>query len=196
MIVFFLARWIVARVRNQNRIFGVNVSDRPPNFPAPISRKPVSSLQVQASSSVSDNNLERISIAKIAISAPIITNVDGNDMQDYLKALENGVAHLKKTALPGEAGNSVIFGHSSYYTAKPGNYKGVFAKLDQLARGDAIQIRYDHKNYTYKVFESKIVKPEDVSVVAQDKTKEQLTLITCWPPKTVTDRMVVRASLE
>jgi len=138
----------------------------------------------------------QITIDKIGITAPIINNVDGNNMQTYLTALEGGVAHLAKTALPGESGNTVIFGHSSYYKAKPGNYKTIFAKLNQLVSGDTIKVTRENKDYSYKVSESKIVKPEDVSVVSQDKSKKQLTLITCWPPKTTTSRMVVSATLQ
>ena len=151
----------------------------------------------QGQSAVTDSAVgEKISIDKISISAPIILNIDGNNMQAYLTALEGGVAHMAKTALPGESGNSVIFGHSSYYKAKPGSYKTVFAKLNLLTAGDTIKVTRENKNYSYKILETKIVKPEDISVVNQDKSKKQLTLITCWPPKTTTSRMVVVANLQ
>ena len=174
-----------------------NTTSLPPSATTETFDQGDSSDANQGQSNVVDNSVgEKISIDKIGISAPIIINIDGNNMQAYLTALEGGVAHMAKTALPGESGNTVIFGHSSYYKAKPGSYKTVFAKLNQLVAGDAVQISYNKKIYSYKVSESKIVKPEEIAVVSQDKSKKQLTLITCWPPKTTTSRMVVVANLE
>lgn len=137
-----------------------------------------------------------LDIPKLNINAPVSTNVDGNNMQLYLTALENGVAHMSKTALPGESGNSVIFGHSSYYKAKPGNFKTVFATLNKLMAGDTINFVSKEKTISYKVTEQKIVPPNDVSVVKQANNTSTLTLITCWPPKTTTSRMVISADLQ
>lgn len=134
-------------------------------------------------------------IDKLKINAPIALNIDGNNKEAYMKALESGVAHLKKTAFPGEAGNSVIFGHSSYYIFKPGNFKSVFTKLDQLNIGDIISISSNNKKINYSVTEKKIVNPLDVYVVNQDKNEQILTLITCWPPKTIDKRYIVTAQL-
>jgi len=136
-----------------------------------------------------------LSIEKLKVSAPVILDVDGNKMEDYMKALEGGVAQMARTALPGEAGNTVIFGHSSYYVSKPGNYKGVFSALDKLSVGDKIEIKSTDTTKTYVVSGAKIVKPADLSVVTQDKNQHLLTLLTCWPPKTTTNRYVVVAKL-
>ncbi len=136
-----------------------------------------------------------IKIEKINIQAPISINVDGNDMEKYLKALETGVAHMSKTAFPGEVGNSVIFGHSSYYRLKPGSYKTVFAPLDRLSDQDLILITYNNTTYRYKVSEIKKVQPEETSVVEQNDHEHKLTLITCWPPTTTNQRLVVVADL-
>ena len=64
-----------------------------------------------------------LNIEKLKITAPIILNVNGNNKETYNKALEGGVAHLTDSALPGKLGNTFIFGHSSFYAWKPGNYK-------------------------------------------------------------------------
>ena len=136
---------------------------------------------------------EKIIIDKISVSAPIVLNIDGNNKEEYMKALENGVAQMAKTALPGEAGNTVIFAHSSYYESRPGNYKTIFADLDKLAAGDIIQLSSGAKIVSYTVIEIKTVKPEDVSIVNQNKNEYKLTLVTCWPPKTTNERLVVVA---
>lgn len=66
---------------------------------------------------------------------PIIINTPGSNEKAYLKALQNGVAHYKGTLIPGsEAGNSFIFGHSSYYTNVAGQYKDVFENLNRSKR--------------------------------------------------------------
>ena len=80
-----------------------------------------------------------LSIKKLGISVPIVLNVNGADKDEYFAALQSGVAQMKGTALPGE-GNTVIFGHSSYYKDDPGQYKKIFSTLDQLKTGDEIKI--------------------------------------------------------
>lgn len=139
--------------------------------------------------------LYTLSIEKLKVSAPVALNVDGNKMEEYMKALEGGVAQMARTALPGEAGNTVIFGHSSYYVSKPGNYKGVFSTLDKLSVGDKIELKAADSTKTYLVTKAEIVKPTDLSIVAQNKNQHLLTLLTCWPPKTTTNRYIVVAKL-
>ena len=147
-----------------------------------------------ATSNINEGNSSyALRIEKLGLEAPIIPNIDGNNKEEYMKALESGVAQMAKTALPGEAGNTVIFGHSSYYESKPGGYKTIFADLDKLAAGDIIQLSSGAKIVSYTVIEIKTVKPEDVSIVNQNKNEYKLTLITCWPPKTTNERLVVVA---
>lgn len=136
----------------------------------------------------------RLVIPKINVLAPINLNIDGNVMEEYMKSLETGVAHMAKTTLPGEQGNSVIFGHSSYYADKPGDYKEIFSKLNELTEGDEIRIESESSQLSYKVAEKKIVDPKDISVVNQDLSAKKITLITCWPIKTTEKRLVVAAT--
>lgn len=137
-----------------------------------------------------------LNIEKLQITAPIILNVNGNNKEEYNKALEGGVAHLTGSALPGKTGNIFIFGHSSYYAWKPGNYKKIFATLNQLVAGDKIEISSNLKKYTYQVMEQKIVLSNDVSVTKQDHSEHKLTLMTCWPLNTDYKRLVIVANLS
>lgn len=145
--------------------------------------------------SSSSNNQLTLKIDKTGTQAPIILNIDGNNMEEYMKALENGVAHMAKTALPGESGNAVIFGHSSYYKLKPGSYKTIFARLNRLSNGDQIQISSSDKTYIYSISEIKKIQPENTEVVEQNAQEHKLTLITCWPPTSTSQRLVVVADL-
>jgi LPXTG-site transpeptidase (sortase) family protein len=132
-----------------------------------------------------------ISIPKINVNAPIVfaqSNVEASVQKD----LEGGVVHYAHTAAPGDPGNSVIFGHSSNDWWEPGNYKFVFVLLDKLAVGDTFTVNYNSKQYMYKVVESKVVEPTDLTVLNQTADPE-MTLITCTPPGTSWKRLIVRA---
>lgn len=132
-----------------------------------------------------------ISIPKINVNAPVVYAADNNE-NDILKDLESGVVHYAGTALPGQPGNSVIFGHSSNDWWEPGNYKFVFVLLDKLQPGDTFTVNYNSKQYLYKVTGSQVVLPTDVGVLAQTPDPE-MTLITCTPPGTSWKRLVVTA---
>lgn len=132
---------------------------------------------------------------KINLSVPIKMNIDGNNAKSYNNALENGVAHLMGSASPGKYGNVFIFGHSSYDAEKPGRYKEVFSKLNELVNGDLLEIQNQNALYLYKVVDKKIVKPDDVSVAGQNLSLKQLTLMTCWPIGSTEKRLVVVGEL-
>lgn len=137
-----------------------------------------------------------LKIDKINLSAPIIINVDGNDKEAYNKALENGVAHLKGSAIPGKAGNPFIFGHSSYYAWKPGDYKEIFKNLNNVEIGDIITVSSSSSTYNYKVISKEIVTPDNVAVANQNYAEKKLTLMTCWPIGSDAKRLVIVGMLE
>lgn len=159
-------------------------------------KSPVQSSTVQIlSTEPKKNETFSISIPTIDISAPIKTNVDGRAKEEYMKALEMGVAHLKGTALPGALGNTVIFGHSSYFKNLPGNYKEIFAKNNDIEIGSTITIKSNlGRTLNYRVVSKDIVLPEDVEVVRQRFDESKLTLITCWPVYSTAKRLVIVAS--
>ncbi len=128
-------------------------------------------------------------IPKIGVKAPIIWNVSE---ENALKALQNGVAHLKGTGLPGTDGNVFITGHSSYYWWAPGQYKTVFALLPNLVVGDKIYLLYQNQLYIYEVIEKLVVWPKDVWVMNK-LSYPALSLMTCVPVGTNLRRLIVRA---
>lgn len=155
-----------------------------------LGRSVAASLYPTPTPTVSGYELD---IPKLSIAAPVMLDISGSDEAVYLKALENGVAQYAGTSVPGTPGNSLIFGHSSYYHNKPGHYKEVFAHLDQVAVGDEIVIRHQGSVYRYKVFKKAVVAANDFSILNSIGNKETVTLMTCWPPKTVLKRYVVQA---
>jgi LPXTG-site transpeptidase (sortase) family protein len=133
----------------------------------------------------------QIVIPGINVTAPVVYAPSLNEA-DILTALENGVVHYATTAIPGQPGNVVIFGHSSDDWWKPGNYKFVFVLLDKLSAGDTVTVDYHSQSYTYVVTGSQVVAPTDVSVLMPTAVPT-LTLITCSPVGTSLRRLVVTA---
>jgi LPXTG-site transpeptidase (sortase) family protein len=112
--------------------------------------------------------------------------------QDIQNALRSGVVHYPGTPLPGQSGNVVITGHSSYYPWDPGRFKDVFAVLHNLTVGDEIIMFHKQQKYTYQVTESKKVFPYEVDVL-NDFNDDRLTLITCTPIGTNLKRLIITA---
>ena len=135
----------------------------------------------------------RIIIPKINVDAPLVIDAPDNQEKSIQKALERGVTLYPKTGVPGELGNPTMFGHSSNNLFNKGNYKFVFVLLSKLEVSDTFMINYNSKQYTYKVFEKKIVKPSDVAVLNEHPKTAMVTLITCDPPGTSTNRLIIHA---
>lgn len=144
----------------------------------------------------------RLIIPKIGKNVPLVdvvsTNVfDFDHMENiFMQELEKGVVRYPGSALPGEQGNSFIFGHSSNYPWIKGDYNSVFALLDNLEFGDEIIVYYKQRKYVYVIKEKKIVKPGDVKALDRDPSKKELSLMTCWPIGTTLKRMLVFAELQ
>jgi LPXTG-site transpeptidase (sortase) family protein len=132
-----------------------------------------------------------LTLPAINTEAPIIFEPSTAEWKVQL-ALRNGVVHYGSSANPGQAGNTVIFGHSSGQPWAPGNYKFVFTLLDKLEKGQTITLDYQGTRYTYRVTDKYVVKPTDTSILAPS-TKPTLTLFTCTPVGTSTNRLVIKA---
>ncbi len=138
-------------------------------------------------------------IPKINVEIPVIYKAsdilkanNANDLESAIqKNLEDGVVHYPSTSLPGEKGNIAIVGHSSNNIFNQGKYKFAFVLLSKLEVGDTFYLTKNKVRYTYKIFKKKIVPPNDVSVLADKGSKSTATLITCDPPGTSLNRLIV-----
>jgi sortase A len=129
-----------------------------------------------------------LSIPKLEITEAIV-EIGGEDLGQSL-------VHYPGTALPGQYGNVVIFGHSVLpQFFNPKNYKTIFSTLPTLEEGDEILIDFDGITYRYVVTQMVEVGPDDISVLEQRYDAEYLSLITCVPPGTYLKRLIVRARL-
>jgi len=110
--------------------------------------------------------------------------------------LTKSLVHYLPQSLPGEYGNVAIFGHSTLpQLYNPKDYKTIFTYLSSLDKGDKIYINIGELEYQYEVTTSFIIKPSEISVLEQKKDASYLTLITCTPPGTYWERLVVTAKL-
>jgi len=155
----------------------------------PVFLPPVSEA-VEVKEELAPTQATQLLVPKLGVIAPIV-DVSSFDEPVIQEGLKHGVVRYPGTGIPGKAGNNFITGHSSVWWWETGDYKYVFMKLDQLTAGDEAIVYYQGKIYRYRFLDAKLVDPADTSVI--DPTPEPiLTLMTCWPPGTVSKRLVVR----
>ena len=142
-------------------------------------------------STVRPNEAPSLWIPKIDIHAPIIFESSTNEA-DIQKSLRQGVVHYPMTAIPGEIGNVVVFGHSSGQPWAPGAYKFIFTLLNKVQKDDQIVIDFEGIRYVYSVKSTEVVDPHETRVLLPTG-KPTLTLITCTPVGTSNKRLVVTA---
>jgi len=110
--------------------------------------------------------------------------------------LKKSLIQYPKTALPGQYGSPVIFGHSVLpQFFNPKSYITIFSTLYKLKQGDEIYVDYDHIRYKYVVSEMFEVQPTDLSVLEQRFDGRYLTLVTCSPPGTYLRRLIIKAQI-
>jgi len=99
--------------------------------------------------------------------------------------LRRAVAHLSKSALPGEWGNVALAGHRDTF----------FRPLRDVRLGDEIRFTTSARSFEYVVESIEVVAPADIRVL-ETATGHDLTLLTCFPFYYVgpaPQRFVVRA---
>ncbi len=121
----------------------------------------------------------QINIPQINVNHTIVSGIDW-------EALKLGVGMMMNGVNPGDTrGNLVLSGHNDIYGQ-------VFRDLDQLKVGDQFTVRTQTQEFVYTVTGSKIVGPNDVSVM-NDRGGATLTLISCYPYKVDDKRYIVFA---
>lgn len=113
------------------------------------------------------SKIVKISIAKIN---KVLDVTDGTfDGRRWVVSV-NGVSFYTDSKLPEENGNTVLYGH---------NKAAVLGGLVALKKGDKIDLMLESgKALSYEVFETKTIKPTDVSIL-NTSTDTILTIYTC-----------------
>ena len=122
-----------------------------------------------------------IQIPKIGVNSVVVEGVEVAD-------LKKGPGHYPETALPGQVGNMVVSGHRTTYGAP-------FYRLDELKPGDQIIVFDAAGPFRYRITETKVVAPTQISVIAPS-SDARLTLTTCHPRFSARQRLIIVAALE
>lgn len=121
-------------------------------------------------------------IPKIGVDAYVVEGVG-------TAQLSEGPGHYPGTAAIGQDGNVGIAGHRTTYGAP-------FYELNNLRAGDLLYLtNTDKHTFIYKVTTEFVVSPSDGSVLDPTATPT-LTLTTCNPRYSATQRLIVRAALQ
>ncbi|MDR3202524.1 MAG: class E sortase [Bifidobacteriaceae bacterium] len=119
---------------------------------------------------------------------------EGTDKADVL---DRGLlGHYTETQGPGELGNFALAGHRITH-GEP------FAGIQQLRDGDELIVETDEYYLVYKMYDSDIVLPNDMSVIwpvpgqsGVEPARRIITLTTCHPRYTSTHRYIVWGEFE
>jgi LPXTG-site transpeptidase (sortase) family protein len=143
---------------------------------------------------------DKIEIPSIGLVAPIaiaefnFTDVEGETFGQWIPPSEFSAAWHPNSALLGSNGNTVINGHHN-------EFGKVFGKLIDLESGDLVYIYAKGRKYSFVIANKMILlergQPVDVKLANATwlgKTDDmRLTLVTCWPEKSNTHRLILVA---
>lgn len=124
-----------------------------------------------------------LTIGKIGVQSEILEGVDE-------ATLDKGLWRRPNTSTPALGGNTVIAAHRYKYTTGP----NTFYNLDKVAVGDLISLIWQGKQYVYQVYATKTVSAMETSIEGKSE-QPILTLFTCTPLWSSTNRLVVQARL-
>jgi sortase A len=126
----------------------------------------------------------RITIPSIDISKYVVAGV-------RLKDLERGPGLFPGSPLPGQKGNVAIAGHRTTFGAP-------FSRIDEIRDNDKIILETRDGTFTYIVNgEPRIVSATDTAVVkTTNPDVAMITLVSCYPKWTSTQRIIVVATLD
>ena len=122
--------------------------------------------------------LGRLRIGKIGSSFVVVQGTDGSSLQ-------KGPGHYPDTPLPGLGGTVAVAGHRTTYLAP-------FRHINDLRRGDRIELEMPYGRFGYTVEKTRIVSPSAYSVI-KPVGYDRLVLTACHPLYSAAERIVVFA---
>jgi sortase A len=160
--------------------------------PTPVERRVIARLpdprrrlafQARALGRRSDpgDPLGRLRAPAIGLDAVVVQGTGGDE-------LRTGPGHYTGTVLPGQRGTVGIAGHRTTYGAP-------FRHVDELDRGDRIELRMPYGRFAYRVERTRIVAPTQVEVIDR-VAYDRLVLTACHPLYSAAQRIVVFARPE
>lgn len=178
--------WIYARVKQEQ--LDTRLRERqvvPPAERALASklsderRLPFSARALNARSETGDP-LGRVRMPSVGVSTVFVAGTD-------TASLRSGPGHYPGTPLPGAHGTVAIAGHRTTYGAP-------FRRLDELRRGDRVELAMPYGRFAYEVQRTQIVAPTALWVTRR-VDYDRLVLTACHPLYSAAQRIVVFARL-
>lgn len=110
---------------------------------------------------------KQIHIPSINLDLPIyISEIKNNEWE----VTDKGVSYLKTSVIPGDYGNSILYGH---------NWSNLLGNLTKIKTGEVIEITFeDNTKKEFIVNLIQEVKPDDVSILNSTNDK-RITIYTC-----------------
>lgn len=139
----------------------------------------------EANFSKLDRSTNHLVIPGLRLDQPIHEGADES-------TLNKGIWREPITSTPDKGSNTVLSGHRWLYKNPT---SAVFYNLDKVHKNDTIIAVWDGKIYVYRVIEIKTVPPTAVEI-EDPSADNHLTLYTCTPLWTATDRLVIVSKLE
>lgn len=124
--------------------------------------------------------MSRIRIPNIDVDLPIYHGTSD-------ATLRRGVGHIMGTALPvgGEGTHSVLTAHRGLPEAT------LFTNLDRVTEGDEFQLEVYGELLYYRVFDTKVVEPDETEDLFPVEGEDLVTLVTCTPLGINSQRILV-----
>lgn len=129
-----------------------------------------------------DGIMGYVEIPKISVYLPIYHGTSD-------EVLTKGIGHIESTSLPigGNSTHSVLTGHTGLPSAE------LFTRLDELVTQDIFYIRVLNQTLTYKIYETKVILPNEISELQITNGNDFITLVTCTPYGVNSHRLLVKA---
>lgn len=162
--------------------------------------KQAASEQIPVSVAAEPEIPRRLVIDKIDLDAPVTiahsinVNIDDQEVTQFLVPEEFAAGWHEGSAPLGVAGNTVLSGHHNAYGE-------VFKDLVDLEVGDRVKVFSDDNVYDYIIANKMILSEKDEPLEVRIENgrwilhsdDERLTLVTCWPERTNTHRLILVA---
>lgn len=123
----------------------------------------------------------------VAVTNPATTSVDLLD-----KALEDGAVRYPTSALLGQEGTVLLFGHSSYLPVVYHQYYKTFNGIQNLKEGETVSVYSAGVEYRYSVTGVRLANAEQ-DVIELPQSGKHLILVTCDSFATKSTRYIVNA---
>ena len=163
-------------------------------LPADAQRNPVR----RSAGGPVENSPDRIIIEAIGLDAPVvkaetvITRVDNKEVIQFLVPEKFAAGWYDASAVLGEPGNTVISGHHNAFGK-------VFEHLIDLKEGEPFILKSGGKEFSYTIVKRLVVKEKNEPLrVRLENARwmmptddERVTLITCWPKRTNSHRLII-----